>query len=67
MAAAGGAGSGFVRSKTVSAHNDATMRTVADFGEFGQVTLDEPVPHGGTGQAPHRCRPCWVRCAGLRR
>jgi uncharacterized OsmC-like protein len=52
MAAADGAGSGFVRSKTVTAHNDATMRTVADFGEFGRVTLDEPVRHGGTGQGP---------------
>jgi uncharacterized OsmC-like protein len=52
MAASGGAGSGFVRRKTVTAHNDAAMRTVADFGEFGQITLDEPVPHGGTGRGP---------------
>lgn len=52
MAAAGGTGSGFVRRKTVTAHNDSTMRTVADYGEFGQITLDEPVPHGGTGQGP---------------
>ena len=52
MAAVGGAGSGFVRRKTVTAHNDATMRTVADFGEFGRVTLDEPAGHGGTGQGP---------------
>jgi uncharacterized OsmC-like protein len=52
MAADGGAGSGFVRRKAVTAHNDASMRTVADFGEFGTVTLDEPVPHGGTGQGP---------------
>jgi uncharacterized OsmC-like protein len=47
-----GAASDFVRRKTVTAHNDARLRTVADFGEFGQVTLDEPVPHGGTGQGP---------------
>src|SRR5215475_7025869 len=52
MAGVGAAGSVFVRRKTVTAHNDATMRTVADFGEFGRVTLDEPVPHGGTGQGP---------------
>jgi uncharacterized OsmC-like protein len=53
MAPAGnGAGSGFVRRKTISAHNDATMRTVVDFGDFGRVTMDEPVPHGGTGQGP---------------
>lgn len=42
---------GFVRRKSVSAHNDASMRTVADFGEFGRLVLDEPVPHGG-GQGP---------------
>src|SRR5262249_53096881 len=53
MASAGhGTASGFVRRQTVSAHNDATMRTVADFGEFGTLTLDEPVPHGGTGRGP---------------
>lgn len=52
MAAVGGTGSGSLRRKAVAAHNDATLRTVADFGEFGQVTLDEPVPHGGTGQGP---------------
>jgi len=52
MAGFGAAGSVLVRRKTVTAHNDATMRTVADFGEFGRVTLDEPVPHGGTGQGP---------------
>jgi hypothetical protein len=47
-----GAGSGFVRRKAVSAHNDATMRTIIDFGEAGRLTLDEPVPHGGSGQGP---------------
>ena len=52
MASVSGAGNGVMRRKTVSAHNDATLRTVADFGEFGRVTLDEPVPHGGTGQGP---------------
>jgi len=52
MAAADSAGSGFIRRKTVIAHNGATLRTVADFGEFGQVTLDEPVAHGGTCQGP---------------
>ncbi len=52
MAAAGGAGSGFVRRKAVTAHNDATMCTVADFGEYGRVTLDEPVANGGSGQGP---------------
>jgi hypothetical protein len=52
MAASGGADRGFVRRKPVTAYNDATMRTITDFGEFGHVTLDEPVPHGGTGRGP---------------
>jgi len=53
MALAGqGTGSGFVRRKTLSAHNDAIMRTDVDFGDLGTVTLDEPVPHGGTGHGP---------------
>jgi uncharacterized OsmC-like protein len=43
---------GFVRRKMVSAHNDATMRTVVDFGDCGQLILDEPAAHGGTGQGP---------------
>ena len=43
---------GFVRRKSLSAHNDASMRTVADFGEFGRLVLDEPVPHGGSGEGP---------------
>jgi len=43
---------GFVRRKSLSAHNDASMRTVADFGEFGRMVLDEPVPHGGSGEGP---------------
>ena len=47
-----GAGSGFVRRKAVCAHNDATMRTIIDFGEAGRLTLDEPVPHGGSGRGP---------------
>ncbi len=50
--AAEGPRGGFVRRKAVSAHNDASMRTVADFGEFGRMVLDEPVPHGGTGGGP---------------
>jgi uncharacterized OsmC-like protein len=50
--AAPGAGGGFVRHKTVSAHNEATMRTDVDFGESGQMVLDEPAPHGGTGMGP---------------
>src|SRR5260370_24246940 len=50
-ATAPGAG-GFVRRKTVSAHNDATMRTEVSFGESGQMVLDEPAAHGGTGSGP---------------
>ena len=50
-ATAPGAG-GIVRRKTVSAHNDATMRTEVSFGESGQLVLDEPAAHGGTGSGP---------------
>lgn len=42
----------FVRRKTLSAHNAAGMRTVADCGEYGQLTFDEPTAHGGTSQGP---------------
>lgn len=67
MAATGSAGSGFVRRKAVSARNDATMRTVADSGEFGRVTLDEPVPHGGTGQGPSPLQAVAGALCGVRR
>ncbi len=42
----------FLRRKTLTAHNDATMRTVVDAGEFGTFVTDEPVPHGGGGAGP---------------
>lgn len=42
----------FVRRKSLTAHNDAAMRTVVDSGPFGRFVLDEPVPHGGTGEGP---------------
>ncbi len=41
-----------VRRKTVSAHNDATLRTRIDLGDYGMLTTDEPVAHGGTGEGP---------------
>lgn len=49
---AGGTPRGFVRRRALSAHNGASMRTVVDCGEAGRLTLDEPVPHGGTGEGP---------------
>src|SRR6266702_897585 len=45
-------GEGFVRRKTLSARNQATMATVVDYGESGRLTLDEPARHGGTGRGP---------------
>jgi uncharacterized OsmC-like protein len=42
----------FIRRKSLTAHNDASMRTVVDSGPFGRIVLDEPVPHGGTGEGP---------------
>jgi uncharacterized OsmC-like protein len=41
-----------LRRSTLTAHNEATMRTVVDCGEAGRLVLDEPVPHGGTGDGP---------------
>jgi uncharacterized OsmC-like protein len=41
-----------IRKKSVSARNDAGMRTVVDCGEFGHFVTDEPAPHGGTGEGP---------------
>lgn len=41
-----------VRRKRLSAHNDATTRTVIDTGEYGTFVTDEPVAHGGTGDGP---------------
>ncbi len=43
---------GFVRRKALTAHNDGSMRTVVDTGEFGRIVLDEPVAHGGGGEGP---------------
>ena len=45
-------GTGPLRRKTLSAHNEATMRTAVDCGEAGRLIFDEPVPHGGTGEGP---------------
>lgn len=42
----------FVRRKALTAHNDATMHTVVDTGEFGRFELDEPTAHGGGGNGP---------------
>jgi len=41
-----------LRRRTLTAHNEATMRTVVDCGESGRLVLDEPAPHGGTGDGP---------------
>jgi len=41
-----------VGKKSVSAHNDSTMRTVIDMSECGTIVTDEPIAHGGTGTGP---------------
>jgi uncharacterized OsmC-like protein len=41
-----------IRKKSLSARNDAGMKTVVDCGEFGHFVTDEPVAHGGTGEGP---------------
>ena len=40
-----------IRRKTLTAHSQG-MRTVIDYGQFGQVVTDEPAEHGGTGAGP---------------
>ena len=42
----------FVRRKSLTAHNDATMHTIVNAGEFGTFTMDEPIAHGGGSQGP---------------
>jgi len=41
-----------LRRRIVTAFSRGTMRTDIDCGEFGTLTTDEPVPHGGTGMGP---------------
>ncbi|HEX9866324.1 MAG TPA: OsmC family protein [Acidimicrobiia bacterium] len=41
-----------LRRKTLTAINHGDMRTDVDCGEFGFLTTDEPVAHGGTGEGP---------------
>jgi len=41
-----------IRKKSLSARNDAGMKTVVDCGEFGDFLTDEPAPQGGTGEGP---------------
>jgi hypothetical protein len=43
---------GPIRRRTLSARNEATMRTVVDCGESGRFVLNEPVSQGGTGEGP---------------
>jgi uncharacterized OsmC-like protein len=40
-----------IRKKSVTAQNDASMRTVIE-ADHGTLVTDEPVEHGGTGQGP---------------
>lgn len=42
----------FLRRKSLTAHNDATMHTTVDIGELGTLELDEPTAHGGSGRGP---------------
>jgi uncharacterized OsmC-like protein len=42
----------WLRRKTVTAFNPATMRTQIDYGEYGVTILDEPTNAGGSGDGP---------------
>ena len=41
-----------IRRKTLSASNAGSMTTHVDCGEFGNLTFDEPIAHGGGGEGP---------------
>lgn len=41
-----------IRRKSLTARNDGGMKTIIDCGEFGRFATDEPLVHGGTGEAP---------------
>ncbi len=41
-----------IRKKMLTAKNDASCKTVINFGEYGQGILDEPKEHGGSGMGP---------------
>ncbi len=42
----------WLRRRTLTAQNPATMRTVIDYGAAGTTVLDEPASGGGTGEGP---------------
>jgi len=52
MSASQGDEAAFIRRKTLSLTTLRPWRTVADCGEYGQLTLDEPIAHGGASQGP---------------
>ena len=41
-----------IRKKMLTAKNEASCKTVINFGDFGQGVLDEPKEHGGSGKGP---------------
>jgi len=41
-----------IRKKSVSVHNDGSLKAVIDCGEYGTFITDEPVAHGGGGEGP---------------
>ncbi|MBS3941754.1 MAG: OsmC family protein [Actinobacteria bacterium] len=41
-----------IRGKSLTAVNEATLKTVIDTGEWGTIITDEPIAHGGTGEGP---------------
>jgi uncharacterized OsmC-like protein len=42
----------FLRRKTLTAQNQASMKTVIDYGEYGIGVTDEPAAHGGESAGP---------------
>ena len=41
-----------IRKKILSAKNEASCKTVINFGDYGYGILDEPKEHGGSGKGP---------------
>lgn len=41
-----------IRRKLLTVHNDASMMSILDFGDYGHFVTDEPVAHGGSGEGP---------------
>jgi len=56
-----------IRKTSVTAHNDAMLRTDIDCGEFGLLVTDEPLRTAARARDPLPCRRCLRRSAAANR